>query len=598
MNGVVLVLNQNYEPLNVCNLPRAFRLVFGEKAEVIEYDHQVIRTPRTEYHAPSVIRLQYQIRRPRPRVKLTPARDLRPRPPHLPVLRPPDPRPDARPHRARAIAAAATRGRTSSRRARRATTARAARRSRRRGSGCTGRRSSRAATSTRCSRRTSPTSATRPGGRTCSWAGTEPADDRRAAADPTRPRTVPRSTPIAAIAEPSRRGPRLMARCGRPATPRTSSAGRCATRCSARPAHDWDLATAALPEQTLAVFPDAVYENAFGTVAVRRGDADVRDHDVPDRPRLRRLPAAAPGRVRGVARGRPRPPRLHDERDRLGRGRPGDVAAPGRPVRRARGRRPRGRCARSATRARGSRRTRCGCSGRSASPRRSASTIEPATLAAIARDAPLAAHLSGERIATELERILAAERPSVGLRLLADTGLLAAVSAGARRAARHAPEQDPGRGPLGPHARGRSTPPAAPPGRPARRARPRHRQARDRGRRPLLRPRDRRRRAGRGAPRPAPRAARGRPERVVHLVRHHMFRYEPPGATPRSGGSSARSGPDAIDDLFALREADNVGSGVPPDADELSRAAGAGRGRAARPGRCSTGRRSRSTATT
>ena len=49
MDGVVLVLNQNYEPLNVCNLPRAFRLVFGEKAEVIEYDHQVIRTLRTEY---------------------------------------------------------------------------------------------------------------------------------------------------------------------------------------------------------------------------------------------------------------------------------------------------------------------------------------------------------------------------------------------------------------------------------------------------------------------------------------------------------------------------------------------------------------------
>ena len=46
MDSVVLVLNQNYEPLNVCNLPRAFRLLFGEKAEVIEYDHQVIRTPR------------------------------------------------------------------------------------------------------------------------------------------------------------------------------------------------------------------------------------------------------------------------------------------------------------------------------------------------------------------------------------------------------------------------------------------------------------------------------------------------------------------------------------------------------------------------
>ncbi len=71
MDGVVLVLNQNYEPLNVCNIPRAFRLLFGERAEVIEYDHQVIRTPRTEFRAPSVIRLQHHVRRPRPRVKLT-----------------------------------------------------------------------------------------------------------------------------------------------------------------------------------------------------------------------------------------------------------------------------------------------------------------------------------------------------------------------------------------------------------------------------------------------------------------------------------------------------------------------------------------------
>jgi 5-methylcytosine-specific restriction endonuclease McrA len=71
MDGVVLVLNQNYEPLNVCNLPRAFRHVFGEKAEVVEYDHQMIRTPRTEYRAPSVIRIQHHVRRPRPRVKLT-----------------------------------------------------------------------------------------------------------------------------------------------------------------------------------------------------------------------------------------------------------------------------------------------------------------------------------------------------------------------------------------------------------------------------------------------------------------------------------------------------------------------------------------------
>ncbi len=71
MDGVVLVLNQNYEPLNVCNVPRAFRLVFGSKAEVVEYDHQTLHTPRAAYRAPSVIRLQHQVRRPRPRVKLS-----------------------------------------------------------------------------------------------------------------------------------------------------------------------------------------------------------------------------------------------------------------------------------------------------------------------------------------------------------------------------------------------------------------------------------------------------------------------------------------------------------------------------------------------
>ncbi len=71
MDGVVLVLNQNYEPLNVCNVPRAFRLLFGEKAEIVEYDHQTIRTVRASYRAPSVIRLQHQVRRPRPRVKLS-----------------------------------------------------------------------------------------------------------------------------------------------------------------------------------------------------------------------------------------------------------------------------------------------------------------------------------------------------------------------------------------------------------------------------------------------------------------------------------------------------------------------------------------------
>ena len=40
-----------------------------------------------------------------------------------------------------------------------------------------------------------------------------------------------------------------------------------------RPADDWDLATDARPDRLLAVFPGAVYENQFGTVAVREGEA-------------------------------------------------------------------------------------------------------------------------------------------------------------------------------------------------------------------------------------------------------------------------------------------------------------------------------------
>ena len=71
MDYSVLLLNSNYEPLNVCDTRRAFRLLFGEKAEVLEYDHHEVRTPRTAYRAPSVIRLQYLIKRPRPRVRLS-----------------------------------------------------------------------------------------------------------------------------------------------------------------------------------------------------------------------------------------------------------------------------------------------------------------------------------------------------------------------------------------------------------------------------------------------------------------------------------------------------------------------------------------------
>ena len=55
-----------------------------------------------------------------------------------------------------------------------------------------------------------------------------------------------------------------------------------------REGHDWDLATSALPEQTTALFDGAVYENLFGTVAVRIAGDQLEittfrsDHDYAD----------------------------------------------------------------------------------------------------------------------------------------------------------------------------------------------------------------------------------------------------------------------------------------------------------------------------
>lgn len=70
-NSAVLVLNQNYEPLNVCNARRAFVLVDRGKAEVLEHGEGAIRSAAFSYPLPSVIRLIYMIRRPRPQMRLS-----------------------------------------------------------------------------------------------------------------------------------------------------------------------------------------------------------------------------------------------------------------------------------------------------------------------------------------------------------------------------------------------------------------------------------------------------------------------------------------------------------------------------------------------
>lgn len=71
LSGPVLVLNANYEPLNVCTTKRALMLIFADKASLVLNGRGFVKTVSTQYPAPSIIRLENMIKRPRPRVKLT-----------------------------------------------------------------------------------------------------------------------------------------------------------------------------------------------------------------------------------------------------------------------------------------------------------------------------------------------------------------------------------------------------------------------------------------------------------------------------------------------------------------------------------------------
>ncbi|MDK1029103.1 MAG: HNH endonuclease [Anaerolineae bacterium] len=71
MHEPVLVLNANFEPINVCTLRRAIGLLLTEKAAMVINGRGHIHTISQLFPRPSVIRLEYMIRRPRPRVKLT-----------------------------------------------------------------------------------------------------------------------------------------------------------------------------------------------------------------------------------------------------------------------------------------------------------------------------------------------------------------------------------------------------------------------------------------------------------------------------------------------------------------------------------------------
>jgi tRNA nucleotidyltransferase (CCA-adding enzyme) len=337
---------------------------------------------------------------------------------------------------------------------------------------------------------------------------------------------------------------------------------------------DWDLASEALPEEVLALLPDALYENQFGTVAVRR-DGEVfaittfrSDHDYADfrRPHhvefgdtieldlarrdftinamawgARAADADTPGLVDpygGVADVEARliravgDPGVRFEEDALRMVRAVRLAA------------------------------------------MLDLAVEPATLAGIAERAELVRHLSGERIATELDRMLTTDRPSVGLRLLGETGLLAGISP--ELAAQKGIPQNKVEGEdLWDHTlRSVDAAPAARPvvrlaalihdiGKPATFA-DGHFLGHDTVGADLAEVFLERLRS--------PRSIR---DRVVHLVRNHMFSYEPnwsDAAVRRFIAKMSLDGdaPEALEELFDLRAADNVGSGLAADAGGLA----------------------------
>jgi poly(A) polymerase/tRNA nucleotidyltransferase (CCA-adding enzyme) len=329
---------------------------------------------------------------------------------------------------------------------------------------------------------------------------------------------------------------------------------------------DWDLATDARPERIVELFPGAVYENLFGTVAVRHADQIFeittfrRDHDYADFRRPHRVEFGDTIEV-DLAR------RDFTVNAMAWGGRPGDqpgLRDPhrglddlGRRVLRAVGR-PEARFGEDALRM-------------VRAVRLSATlgfSIEPKTLAGIEARSELVRHLSGERIAAELEKLLAAPSPSVGLRPLESTGLLRWISP-ELAAQRGIPQNKvPGEDLWDHTVRSVDAAPADRPiirlaallhdiGKPSTFADGRFITHETVGvelaGELLLRLR----------------FPRSTVDRVALLVRQHMFAYESSWGDAAIRRFIAKIGRPALDELFELRRADNIGSGLEPDAGGL-----------------------------
>ncbi len=71
LNQDVLVLNSDYEPINICNMRRAIGLIYLGKVDVLHSDSITVHSATTALVSPSVVRLKYHIRRPMPRLRLS-----------------------------------------------------------------------------------------------------------------------------------------------------------------------------------------------------------------------------------------------------------------------------------------------------------------------------------------------------------------------------------------------------------------------------------------------------------------------------------------------------------------------------------------------
>ena len=198
---------------------------------------------------------------------------------------------------------------------------------------------------------------------------------------------------------------------------------------------DWDLATEATPDQLRALFPHATYENRFGTVGVPtidgvvreittfRADSGSSDSRRPDEvtflPRIEGDLARRDFTINAIAFGLA--PEASRRADPVADGAivdpHGGIEDLASGLLRAVGD-PAERFTEDALRMLRALRF----------VARFNLTVEPDTAAAIKRDAPLAARLSGERIGAEIEGILAAVRPARALQLAADLGILAAIA--------------------------------------------------------------------------------------------------------------------------------------------------------------------------